>query len=142
MEKEKRVIAGKARSCKIVGKEITEVYDEDKKVYVPFQEFLRQQEEYKTNPIVDDTEDAKKEYYTTHGKKTKVVKDDNKKTVMEIPTNILSTTSTNFSTSGTANINFPDVPIIDIKLGSDKKKEEEKEYGSIIDEYMDILVNE
>lgn len=79
MEKEGRNICGKIRTCKISGNKIVEVYDDDKKVYLPYDLFMKQQEEYKTNPIVDDTTEEykkkQKEYYTTHGKKTKEIKE-------------------------------------------------------------------
>lgn len=38
---EKRVVSGKARSCKIVGGKVSEVYDEISKQYLPIKEFQR-----------------------------------------------------------------------------------------------------
>jgi len=128
VEKEKRVICGKPRTCKLSGGKVVEVYDEDKKVYVPHDEFLRQQEEYKTNPIVDDTldkKDEKKEYYTTKGKKEKGVKEE-KKPEVQIPlSNTITTSNINLSTSGTPeiDISIPDAPEIQVNIDSKKDKE-------------------
>lgn len=93
-DKEKRVICGKPRTCKLSGGKIVEVYDEDKKVYVPHDEFLRQQEEYKTNPIVDDTKEG---YYSTRGKRERVKVKEDKKLDDDIK-NKLSTLTTDTST--------------------------------------------
>lgn len=129
MVKEARVVCGKARTCKLSGGKVIDVYDEDKKVYVPYEEFLRQQEEYKTNPIVDDTldkKDEKKEYFTTHGKKTKETKLDKKPEVQNLPSNTHSTSNINLSTSGASGIDIsvPDAP--EINVGIEIKKDKEK----------------
>lgn len=123
--KEARVVCGKARTCKLSGGKVIDVYDEEKKVYVPYEEFLRQQEEYKTNPIIDDTldkkddkKDDKKEYFTTHGKKEKASKGDKKVEDQNLSSNILSTSNINLSTSG-----IPDAPEINVDVDTKKDKE-------------------
>lgn len=128
VEKEKRVVCGKARTCKISGGKVLEVYDEDKKVFLPVDLFTKQQEEYKTNPIVDDTldkKDEKKEYYTTHGKKEKVSKGDKKPEVQTVPMNMDSTSNINLSTSGTSgiDISIPDAPEVNVDVETKKDKE-------------------
>ena len=133
--KEARVVCGKARTCKLSGGKVIDVYDEDKKVYVPYEEFLRQQEEYKTNPIIDDTldkkdekKDEKKEYFTTHGKKTKEMKEDKKPEVKTLLSNTTSTSNINLSTSGTSGIDIliPNTP--DINVNANIKKEKDYEF--------------
>ncbi len=139
MDKEKRVVCGKARTCKLSGGKVIEVYDDDKKVYVPFDEFLRQQEEYKTNPIVDDTldiekkkdekKDEKKEYFTTHGKKIKETKEDKKVDKQIVPSNTVMNSNINLSTSGTSglDVSIPNVPDINVNVNTEKEKDYEKE---------------
>jgi hypothetical protein len=98
-------------------------------VYVPYEEFLRQQEEYKTNPIVDDTKDEKKEYFTTHGKKIKGVKEE-KKPEDQIPlSNTATVSNINLSTSGTSGIDIsvPEVPEILVNVDTKKGDEIENE---------------
>lgn len=152
MEKETRYICGKTRTCKISNGKIVEVYDDDKKVYVPHDEFLRQQEEYKTNPIVDDTKDEKKgekkEYYTTHGKKTKETKDseedkkakgDKKLEEQILPKNIATTTMNTYGTSGTIPaIDYMSVPVNvdDSKVDSDRVKITNKKKDDPYDWYI------
>lgn len=50
--RQKVLISGKIRVCKILNRKISEVYDDDKKVYLPYDLFLRQQGEYKIRPIM------------------------------------------------------------------------------------------
>ncbi len=49
--RQKILISDKIRTCKIVNRKIYEVYDDEKKVYVPYEEFLRQRGEYIIHPI-------------------------------------------------------------------------------------------
>lgn len=63
MKKGSRYICGKIRTCKISGDKIIDVYDDEKRVYVPCDEFLRQQEEYKTIKEDDDEEEDPYQWY-------------------------------------------------------------------------------
>lgn len=149
MEREKRVIEGKARTCKITGNKIYEVYDEDKKVYVPYEEFLRQQEEYKTNPIVDDTK--VKEEINKDAKKDKkvVIREEEKKSNekdKKVVTGSTTTSNINFSTSGTSGADISMLPKneiqINVKTETKKEKYLEKNYDNVVEEYVDLLYQE
>lgn len=75
MKKGSRYICGKIRTCKIYGDKIIDVYDDEKKIYVPCDEFLRRQEEHKT--ISDKKTNEIKDYEKEkEDKKTKEIKED------------------------------------------------------------------
>jgi hypothetical protein len=40
IRKEKKIVCGRARTCKIIGKSIIEVFDDDKKIFIPYNEFI------------------------------------------------------------------------------------------------------
>lgn len=154
MNKEGRNICGKVRTCKVSGGKILEVYDDEKKVYVPYDLFMRQQEEYKTNLIVDDAAEgykkAHEEYYATHGKKTRILenetdmkedkkpyenkKPDNKVIPMNTATTILSTSGT-----GTSGITISDNIKVSIEKGEERKEEKKFEEEKKLEfPYLDI----
>jgi len=56
---EKRVVSGKARSCKIVSEKVSEVYDDFDKRYLPLDEFLKLYNEKGERLGVENVKDVK-----------------------------------------------------------------------------------
>lgn len=113
---EKRIILGKARTCKMASGKVNEVFDELSERYLHINTFLKLFNE-KGERL--DIESVKKV-------EDKRVKLDKKPEVQNLPSNTHSTSNINLSTSGMSGIDIsvPDAP--EINVGVDTKKDKEK----------------
>ncbi len=96
---EKRLVSGRPRDCRIVSGKVSEVYDNFDKRYLPIDEFLK--------------------LYNEKGER---IKEDKKLDVQNLPSNTITTSNINLSTSETLGI---DIPQINVEI--DNKNEEDIE---------------
>jgi len=117
---EKRIILGKARTCKMAYGKINEVFDELSEKYLSLNSFLKLFNEKGERISIINAQREKAEKEKLEKQKVNVEK---QAEVQKLPLNTLTTSNINLSTSGTSvlDISIPNTPDINVNVNAETK---------------------